>query len=136
MAAKNSIIEIYGISFYHLKIDLQKVRFSNVSGFRRVGFQIPTTLYFSGLHFTTRSSDCRKIDKVFSVKVQGIEFVMSVNFWRKVKNDDHGVYFEDQESGVALHFQRRVHRIRVYRINADTENVEIYKLKVGNHLEK
>ena len=91
----------------------------------------------SDSHFIGLTPDFRKIDKkFFSVKAQGIEFVMSVNFWRKVKNDDHGVYFEDQESGVALHFQRRVHRIRVYRINADTENVEIYKLKVGNHLEK
>ena len=59
MAAKNNIIEIYGITFkskpfenrtncpvfewyHHLKTELQKVRFSNVSGFRRVGFQIPT----------------------------------------------------------------------------------------------
>ena len=30
----------------HSKTDLQNVRFSNVSGFRRVGFQIPTVFTF------------------------------------------------------------------------------------------
>ena len=33
---------IYQLSPNHLNTDLKKVRFSNVSGFRRVGFQIPT----------------------------------------------------------------------------------------------
>ena len=35
----------------HSKVDLQKVRFSNDSGFRMVGFQIPTVFRFP-LHFS------------------------------------------------------------------------------------
>ena len=35
---------IYQLSPNHSNTDLKKVRFSNVSSFRRVGFQIPTVL--------------------------------------------------------------------------------------------
>ena len=43
---------------YHLKTELQKVQFSNISGFRRVGFQIPTVPNFLKFGFEMIWSVC------------------------------------------------------------------------------
>ena len=49
---KSSVFKWSGLYSYsygpdHSKTDLQNVRFSNVSGFRRVGFRILTVVWYS-----------------------------------------------------------------------------------------